>query len=83
MPCGYGKILAVSKNKKVIEIKQSVIYDNEIGQGFITMTVLYENTKKTPEVENFEIQPIDYMDKEKLYDYERKIVLAKLFILRQ
>ena len=26
---------------------------------------LYENTKKTPEVENFEIQPIDYMDKEK------------------
>ena len=34
------------KNKKVIDIKQSVIYDNEIGQGFITMTVLYENTKK-------------------------------------
>ena len=33
-------------NKKVIDIKQSVIYDNEIGQGFITMTVLYENTKK-------------------------------------
>ena len=34
------------KHKKVIDIKQSVIYDNEIGQGFITMTVLYENTKK-------------------------------------
>ena len=34
------------KNKKVIDITQSVIYDNEIGQGFITMTVLYENTKK-------------------------------------
>ena len=34
------------KNKEVIDIKQSVIYDNEIGQGFITMTVLYENTKK-------------------------------------
>ena len=34
------------KNKKVIYIKQSLIYDNEIGQGFITMTVLYENTKK-------------------------------------
>ena len=34
------------KNKKVIDIKQSVIYDNEIGPGFITMTVLYENTKK-------------------------------------
>ena len=34
------------KNKKVIDIKQSVIYDNEIGQGLITMTVLYENTKK-------------------------------------
>ena len=34
------------KNKKLIDIKQSVIYDNEIGQGFITMTVLYENTKK-------------------------------------
>ncbi|WP_343002720.1 hypothetical protein [Intestinibacter bartlettii] len=34
------------RNKKVIDIKQSVIYDNEIGQGFITMTVLYENTKK-------------------------------------
>ena len=34
------------KNKKVIDIKQSVIYDNKIGQGFITMTVLYENTKK-------------------------------------
>ena len=34
------------KNKEVIDITQSVIYDNEIGQGFITMTVLYENTKK-------------------------------------
>ena len=39
-------VKAISKNKKVIDIKQSVIYDNEIGQGFITMTVLYENTKK-------------------------------------
>ena len=34
------------EDKKVIDIKQSVIYDNEMGQGFITMTILYENTEK-------------------------------------
>ena len=56
---GYDKL----DEKKKIELKKQIE-----SIDFELIKSLYENTKKTPEVEEFEIQPIDYMDKEKLYD---------------
>ncbi|MBU5335527.1 hypothetical protein [Intestinibacter bartlettii] len=35
------------KNKQIIDIKPAMIYDHEIGEGFITITVMYEETKKS------------------------------------
>lgn len=46
---------------------------------------LYEARNSIYCYENTDIlkNKLNIKDKEKLYDYERKIVLAKLFILRQ
>ena len=38
------------------------------GIDFDLMKNLYENTKKETKVEDFNIKPIDYVDKDKLYD---------------
>ena len=33
------------KDKQVIDIKPTMIYDYEIGEGFITITILYDDIK--------------------------------------
>lgn len=33
------------KDKQVIDIKPTMIYDHEIGEGFITITILYDDIK--------------------------------------
>ena len=42
------------------------------GIDFDLMKNLYENTKKETKVEDFNIKPIDYVDKDKLYDNYKK-----------
>ena len=41
-----NKVNNFIKDKKVIDIKPAMIYDHEIGEGFITITVMYDDIKK-------------------------------------
>lgn len=41
-----NKVNNFIKDKKVIDIKPAMIYNHEIGEGFITITVMYDDIKK-------------------------------------
>ena len=64
----YGQEHLLNGYDNLDEKKKKELLKQINNIDFELIKSLYENTKKTPEVENFEIQPIDYMDKEKLYD---------------
>ena len=60
---GYENLSEKGQKELIQQIK---------GIDFEMMKSLYENTKKEPKVEDFSIKPIDYIDKDKLYDNYKK-----------
>lgn len=56
---GYEN-LSEEKQKKLLEQLKNIDYE--------LINSLYNNTKKEAELSDFEISPIEYLDKEKLYD---------------
>ena len=73
----YNQIHLLSQYEKLDNEKKEYLLNQIININFEQLNKLYENTKKCIEVGEDKIEPISYIEKEKMADYEKYMKIGE------